>query len=156
VRNEIFNVGSDAQNATLGDVGRLIAAHVPGSEVIDSGLDGDRRNYRVDFTKIRDRLGFTPEWTLERGIGQVVDAVASGAIADFTDPSYSNVRFLKEGSAPRYSRVRTNWAQQRIGGDMTRSAKAQADARIPRDVDRPPSHEEEPRDAVRRSSLIRR
>ena len=139
-----------------GDQDPTIASQVPGSEVIDSGQDGDRRNYRVDFTKIRERLGFTAEWTLERGIQQVVDAVASGAVADYKDPRYSNVRFLKEGTAPRYSRVRTNWAQQRIGGDMTRSAKAQADARIPRDVDRPSTAGEERLDSVPNPSLIRR
>jgi nucleoside-diphosphate-sugar epimerase len=156
VRNEIFNVGSDAQNATLADIGRAIQAQVPGSEVIDSGLDGDRRNYRVDFTKIRDQLGFTANWTLERGIRQVIDAVASGAVADFTDPRYSNVRFLKEGTSPRFARVRTNWAQQRIGGDMTRSAKSQADARIPSDVDSVPGREGEIRVATQQSTLLRR
>ena len=129
VRNEIFNVGSDQQNATLGDVGRLVQHHVPEAEYIDSGLDGDRRNYRVDFAKIRDQLGFTPEWTLDAGVQQVVDAVRSGKVRDYRDPMYSNVRFLIDGMAPRYSRVRKDWANQRIGGDVTRSSKGQADAR---------------------------
>ncbi len=129
VRNEIFNVGSDEQNATLGDVGRLIARIVPEAEYVDSGQDGDRRNYRVDFAKIRSVLDFTPEWTLEAGVRQVVDALRSGAIGDYRDPLYSNIRFLSEGGAPRFVRVRSGWAADRIGGDVTRSSKALADAR---------------------------
>lgn len=129
VRNEIFNVGSDEQNATLGDIGHLVNRLVPEAEYVDSGLDGDRRNYRVDFTKIREQLGFTPRWTLEAGIRQVIDAVRSGAVEDYTDAMYSNVRFLRDGMAPRFQRVRRDWAHQRIEGDVTRSAKSRADAR---------------------------
>lgn len=121
VRNEIFNVGSNAQNATLGDVGRTVERLVPGSEYVDSGPDGDRRNYRVDFTKARSMLGFEPVWTLEAGIRQVIEAVRSGRVKDYTDPMYSNVRFLKEGLATRYTRVRDGWATSRISGDVSLS-----------------------------------
>ncbi len=130
IRNEIFNVGSDEQNATLGDVGRIVQSHVPEAAYIDSGLDGDRRNYRVDFAKIREQLGFTPSWTLDAGVQQVVDAVRSGQVTDYRDPMYSNVRFLVDGMAPRYSRVRKDWANHRIEGDVTRSSKGHADARL--------------------------
>lgn len=136
VRNEIFNVGSDEQNATLGDIGRLVQGFVPEAEYIDSGHDGDRRNYRVDFSKIRERLGFRPTWTLEAGIEQVVEAVRSGKVRDYRDPMYSNVRFLVDGMAPRYSRVRKDWANRRIEGDVTRSSKNQADARLAIDLER--------------------
>ncbi len=129
VRNEIFNVGSDEQNATLGDVGRIIERLVPDTEYVDSGPDGDRRNYRVDFSKIRNALGFEPAWTLELGVRQVIEAIRSGRVKDFRDPMYSNVRFLTEGTAPRYTRVRKDWARQRIAGDVSRSSKSQADAR---------------------------
>ncbi len=128
VRNEIFNVGSDEQNATLGDIGRLVNQVVPEAEYIDSGLDGDRRNYRVDFAKARNELGFTPQWTLEAGVRQVVDAVRSGTVADYKDPMHSNVRFLLDGLAPRYQRVRKGWANERIGRDVARLAKDHADA----------------------------
>ena len=103
---------------------------VPTAAYIDSGRDGDRRNYRVDFTKIHGQLGFTPAWTLEQGIQQVIDAIRKGTIKDYKDPMYSNVRFLVEGMAPRYSRVRKDWADRRMDGDVTRSSKANADARV--------------------------
>ena len=130
VRNEVFNVGSDAQNATLGDIGHMIQRLVPDAEYIDSGRDGDRRNYRVSFVKIQRTLGFRPELTLERGIAEVVEKMRSGAVRDFNDPVFSDVRFLKEGMAPRYTRVREDWAEKRMAGDVTHSTKARADGRL--------------------------
>jgi len=98
VAGRVFNVGSEEQNATLGDVGRIINNFVPRATYLESGRDGDRRNYRVSFQRIREELGFVPEWTLEAGIRQVLEALRSGAVRDYRDPRYSNVEFLKEMS----------------------------------------------------------
>lgn len=110
----IFNVGSDEQNKTLGQVGILIASMVPGSVVRYFEDNVDRRNYRVDFSRIRHHLGFHPEWTLPAGIQQVLDAMLSGAVVNYHDPKYSNVKVV---SAPVRSRdlpVMQNWAQELI------------------------------------------
>lgn len=96
VRGQIFNVGSDEQNYTIGQVGQIIHQMVPTAELLDLGQDGDRRNYRVSFAKIRDAIDFAPEWTLEQGIQQVIDALKSGQVEDYRDARYSNVKFLKE------------------------------------------------------------
>jgi nucleoside-diphosphate-sugar epimerase len=98
VGGRTYNVGSDEQNATLGDVGKLIHRLVPEAEYIDSGRDGDRRNYRVSFRRIRDELGFLPEWSLEGGVRQVLHALDSGAVGNYRDPKYSNVLYLSERS----------------------------------------------------------
>ncbi|GEM82826.1 NAD-dependent epimerase/dehydratase family protein [Meiothermus hypogaeus] len=106
VHNETFNVGSNEGNMTLGMVGELVKKLVPDAELIDSGRDGDRRNYRVDFSKIRNRLGFEPNWTVEQGIRQVIDALRSGKVRDYRAPMYSNVKYLTEdvasGSVKQY------------------------------------------------------
>ncbi len=94
VAGRTFNVGSDEQNATLGEVGRLINRIVPEAEYVDSGRDGDRRNYRVSFRRIREELGFSPDWTIEGGVRQVLEALESGAVGDYRSPEYSNVAFL--------------------------------------------------------------
>ncbi|MBL7978408.1 MAG: NAD-dependent epimerase/dehydratase family protein [Bacteroidetes Order II. Incertae sedis bacterium] len=96
VQNEIFNVGSDAQNMTLWQVGELIKKQVPSAELLDLGMDGDRRNYRVSFKKIAEVLNFKPDWTMEAGITQVLEALHVGAVKDYKNPMYSNVQFLKE------------------------------------------------------------
>ena len=99
IHNETFNVGGDEGNMTLGMVGELVKKLVPDAELVDSGRDGDRRNYRVDFSKIRNMLGFEPKWTVEEGIKQVIEALRSGKVRDYKAPMYSNVKYLTEGSA---------------------------------------------------------
>ncbi len=99
VHNETFNVGSNEQNMTLGQVGEAINRAVPTAQLIDSGMDGDRRNYRVDFQKIRDVLDYQPKWTVSDGIDQVIAAIRSGKIADYKAPQYSNLRALTEDTS---------------------------------------------------------
>jgi nucleoside-diphosphate-sugar epimerase len=95
VAGEAFNVGSDAQNYTLGEAAELIRQQVPDADIVSDSSSVDRRNYRVCFTKIRSKLGFEPAWTLERGIAQVVALVRSNEIGHYSAPTYSNVLYLK-------------------------------------------------------------
>jgi len=96
VRDQVFNVGSNAQNYTLGQVAEIIQQRVPEASILELGADGDRRNYRVNFSKIQNMLGFSPEWTLEQGVQQVVEAVTNGRVQDYRNSRYSNVQYLKE------------------------------------------------------------
>jgi dTDP-D-glucose 4,6-dehydratase len=97
VASATFNVGSDEQNRTLGQIGELIRSMVPGSVLRCTEENVDRRNYKVEFRRIREELGFQPAWTLQSGIQQVLDAIMSGKVSNYQDPKYSNVKVL---SAP--------------------------------------------------------
>jgi nucleoside-diphosphate-sugar epimerase len=100
VRNQTFNVGSNEQNYTINRVGEMINRSVPSAQIIDLGPDTDRRNYRVNFNKIRNVLGFVPKWTVDLGVKQVIEAIESGKVIDYRDPVYSNVKFLgNEGTS---------------------------------------------------------
>ena len=110
----IFNVGSDAQNYTLGEIGELIQSMVPSAELICSESADDRRNYRVNFSRIHNVLNFEPEWTLEAGIQQVVDAIRSGDVVDYHHPKYSNVKFLSEQNSLEKMKINGNWAKQML------------------------------------------
>ncbi len=105
----IFNVGCDAQNYTLGQVGELIQRMTPGSALVCTEENVDRRNYRVEFRRIRESLGFEPVWTLEAGIQQVLDAISSGKVRNYQDPKYSNVKFLSEPDARVVLPVMEDW-----------------------------------------------
>jgi len=113
VRNQVFNVGSDEQNFTIGQIGDLIQKLVPTAEILDLGPDGDRRNYRVDFGKIRSALGFIPQWRVEDGIQQVIEAISSGRVADYRDARYSNVKFLSDEGADCLTKT-NGWAHELI------------------------------------------
>jgi nucleoside-diphosphate-sugar epimerase len=110
VRNETFNVGSNEQNHTIYDVGKMIQEAVPTAELIDYGSDSDKRNYRVNFDKISSVVGFKAQWTIEEGIQQVIEAIKNGDVSDYTDSRYSNVKFLCEQCTAELIRSHDNWA----------------------------------------------
>jgi hypothetical protein len=112
VGNQIFNVGSDEQNYTLQQVGEMIARLVPGAALVNEGSDTDPRDYRVSFAKIAKTFGFAPRWTIEQGVMQVMEAMASGAVNDYRDSKHSNVKFLGDEGASLLSRGQTNWARE--------------------------------------------
>ena len=95
VSGEIFNVGDDALNFTLGQVAEKIRAIVPQTRV-EYVENSDRRNYRVSFQKIKDCLGFAATITVEDGIMEIKRAFERREIVDYRRPFYSNVSFLKE------------------------------------------------------------
>ncbi|MCS1411967.1 MAG: dTDP-glucose 4,6-dehydratase [Verrucomicrobia subdivision 3 bacterium] len=117
VNGEVFNVGSDGQNYTLEQVGRKIQEIVPSAEIVDMGNDSDRRNYRVSFAKIRERLQFEPSWTLEAGIAQVKESLESGVIEDYTESRYSNARTIFDEKASRLLRG-SGWEKRLIQESM--------------------------------------
>ena len=118
IEETVFNVGSDAQNYTLGEVGRLIKEKVPTADLQFFEENVDRRNYRVNFSRIERTLGFTPNWTLDLGIQQVLDAIASGKVVDYRDPHYSNVKYLTEEVRVKDLRYSEHvWARNAIFSD---------------------------------------
>lgn len=112
VGGEIFNVGVSDQNFTIRQVGELIHEQVPTAQLIFSETAQDRRDYRVDFSKIRNLLNYKTQWTVPKGISQVLEAINSGQVTDYRAPQYSNVAFLRrEGTA---SLARDRWARDLI------------------------------------------
>jgi nucleoside-diphosphate-sugar epimerase len=99
VKSQIFNVGGNHLNYTLMQAGELIAAKISDAELIDLGNNQDRRNYRVDFTKIHKMLRYRTKWTLEEGIDQVLRSLLSGKIKDYKEAQYSNEKYLVERGA---------------------------------------------------------
>lgn len=117
---QIFNVGSDEQNYTINEIGKMVHDQVVSAELQINSDDADKRNYRVSFAKIRNQLGFKPQWTVPMGIQQVLDAIANGEVDDYTDARYSNVKFLKEGGTRNFTK--SNWARElinEIAGERT-------------------------------------
>jgi len=114
VGNQVFNVGSDEQNYTILQIGEIIVRLVPGTELVSEGSDTDTRDYRVSFAKLVRTVGFTPRWTVEQGIRQVIEAMETGAVRDYRDSKHSNVKFLGDEGASRLVRRQTDWAHELI------------------------------------------
>jgi len=110
VRGQIFNVGSDEQNYTITQIGEMIHKNVPEAVIVNKGDEVDPNNYRVAFGKIRKVLGFHPEWTVQKGIEQVLAAIHSGLVKDYKQPEYSNIKFLTLEGITRLDRHENGWA----------------------------------------------
>jgi nucleoside-diphosphate-sugar epimerase len=124
VAGESFNVGSDEQNYTLGELAELIRKRVPDARIISDPTSVDRRNYHVSFAKIRTRLGFVPAWTLERGIFQVLRLVRSNEVGHYSLPTYSNFLYLKEQGAGSFGLFKiTGWENDLMNVDRLASDK---------------------------------
>jgi len=106
VAGEVFNVGGDALNHRIADLGEMVARIIPGVEIARQPDVADPRDYRVGFEKIRTVLAFEPEFTVAEGIREVAAAVQSRpALRAYQDPAFHNVHALRQTFAtPRRRR----------------------------------------------------
>jgi nucleoside-diphosphate-sugar epimerase len=76
IHAEAINVGSAEDNHQVSGIAKIVADAVPSSELRITGETGsDPRSYRVDFTKLGERLPeFQPAWDARRGAKELYDA----------------------------------------------------------------------------------
>ncbi|MBI4514419.1 MAG: NAD(P)-dependent oxidoreductase [Deltaproteobacteria bacterium] len=91
----IFNVGHESQNFTIGDVAEKVVQHLPDTVVEYANGTGDRRSYRVSFERVREQLGFVPQFTVDDAIREIRTLLTNGAIADIDDAQFHNVKWLR-------------------------------------------------------------
>jgi nucleoside-diphosphate-sugar epimerase len=96
VAYEIFNVGSNRMNATLGELASLVANQIPGTQIEYVDKAADHRNYRVCFDKISTTLGFTCSRSLEDGISEIKKAIENKMVANYLDAIYHNDQILQQ------------------------------------------------------------
>jgi nucleoside-diphosphate-sugar epimerase len=136
IRGQLFNVGSDEQNFTVGQIGEAIAALIPHARVVYQPAVADEANYRVSFAKIRDALDFTPRNSLADGILEIKAALESGTVSDYLDNRYSNHKSLTIGDGvAMLQRARSSNGQVRIvyddlSSDGLKSASAATEMEV--------------------------
>lgn len=96
IQNQVINVGSNQQNYTIQEVACIINRLLPLAEIVNMGPDADKRNYRVNFEKIKKTLNFEPKWSVEMGVKQIIESMMKGEIKDYRDPAYNNAKHLSE------------------------------------------------------------
>ena len=97
VHDEPFNVGMTTENYQIREVAKLVEEIVPDSVVtLSDEAFNDIRNYRVSCDKLaREVPGFKPQWTVRRGIEQL--------LADYQRVGLT----LEQLEGNRYMRVKT-------------------------------------------------
>ena len=76
VHLQAYNVGRLEETYRIREVAEIVAQVVPGSVVtLSEGASPDKRNYRVDCSKIFDQLpAFQPQWTVPTGVQELYEA----------------------------------------------------------------------------------
>jgi len=98
IRGEIFNLGDESGNYTKDEIAGLICRALPETrlEYRDLMVDGDMRDVRVSFDRIRRGLGFKPQWTVEKGIAEIVDLLRRDEFPDPFARQYRNAQPVLE------------------------------------------------------------
>jgi nucleoside-diphosphate-sugar epimerase len=75
VHNRAFNVGQTSENYLIRDVAQLVGDIVGGTITFAEGSGADARNYKVSCDLIAHEVpAFKPQWTVAKGIEQLVEA----------------------------------------------------------------------------------
>jgi nucleoside-diphosphate-sugar epimerase len=100
VHNQAFNVGRTEENYQIRDLGQIVQDTVPGCRVdYANDAEPDKRNYRVDFSRIRQVLPtFIPQWNARRGAQQLYDTYREVGLCleDFEGPRYKRIDHIKQ------------------------------------------------------------
>jgi nucleoside-diphosphate-sugar epimerase len=83
VERKVFNVGSLGENYTKRMVVELVQEHLPLAKIRYREGQVDPRNYRVDFSRIADRLGFQATIRLTDFVAELIAAIGEGRFADY-------------------------------------------------------------------------
>jgi len=99
VNGEVFNVGDESLNMTIGQLGEqvknIVSKYKPVELQVTDNVT-DRRNYMVSFDKIKNTLGFTANNHIENAIEEIVSHFKNKDYEHYKSPTYSNVEITKK------------------------------------------------------------
>lgn len=96
VANQVFNVGDYRENYQLSKIGSIIEEIVPEVTKETLSTQTDARNYKVNFDKIRQKLGFAAELTVVDTVKELVSAYRDEKIFhDYKENKYYNYQSLR-------------------------------------------------------------
>lgn len=98
VHREVFNVGDDRLNWQVRDIAHAVSRAFPGCRLTVGANGGDNRSYRVSFSKIRETLGFTAEWDLDRGAHELRTCFEQVLLTEstFSGPPFVRIKRIVE------------------------------------------------------------
>lgn len=91
VAYQVFNIGDTGENYTKQMIVDEIIKQIPGSKIRYVHKEEDPRDYRVDFSKARDALGFKITMSVPDGIREIKQVVETGVIQNPEDQRYYNI-----------------------------------------------------------------
>lgn len=92
----VFNVGHTTENYTKQMLVDLMCQMIPDATIEYVHRDEDPRDYRVNFAKIAEVLGFRPRLKVLDGVVEMHRVVSEGFLTDVDGPRYTNTPDLVE------------------------------------------------------------
>ncbi len=90
VKNDVFNVGFEGGNYKKIEIAEAVKRFIPALKIETVDKGADRRDYQVDFGKLKRKFGINRTYTIEDGIKEVVNMLEMGLIDDPRDEKYYN------------------------------------------------------------------
>jgi len=91
VRANVFNVGSTEENYNKGMIIDEVCKVVPNVEVNYVESSEDPRDYRVNFDKIKNELGYTITKKVPEGVKEIYTLLKSGIVTDSFGQKFRNI-----------------------------------------------------------------
>ncbi len=82
---EVFNAGGDKNNATKKMIIDMILNKIPNGKVRYKEFGNDPRNYKVDFSKVKEVLNFEPKFSIKDGIDELIAKLGSNEFIDINE-----------------------------------------------------------------------
>lgn len=97
VRGQLFNVGSEASNYQIKDIAAIVKEVFPDATVSLNKDGADKRNYKVNFDKIKNLPGFVTKYTVRDGVVQLKEVFEKANLnsQDFTSRLYTRLKQVK-------------------------------------------------------------
>lgn len=96
VSRKVINVGKNSENYKITDLAAIANDVNPDCLVEMEKEIKDDRNYRVDFSRLRELLDYEPRRSVKDGFRELKAIFESGLITDPTKKHYSNLQSLME------------------------------------------------------------
>jgi nucleoside-diphosphate-sugar epimerase len=99
IHNQAFNVGRDEDVVQIRDVANQVSEALGCPVTFADGASPDKRDYRVDFTKIGRVLpAFQPQWTVAQGIRELAADMAQFGLRteDFEGPRFVRLARIRQ------------------------------------------------------------
>lgn len=91
VDHNVFNVGDTGENYQKKMIADEILNFVPDARIKYVHKDEDPRDYKVNFSKIKDQLGFSITKKVPQGLREIYSIVKDGIVANPDSQIYKNI-----------------------------------------------------------------
>lgn len=89
-KNDVYNLGFPGENYQKIEIANIVKKYIPDLEINILKEGGDKRDYRVDFSKIHKKLQLNQQFNVEKSVAHTINALKYGIFQNYTDKKYYN------------------------------------------------------------------